>query len=93
MVNIASSALQKWLLVIAFALTLEPSSAGAVQAQSAHPRWLTLSDAIALTKSPPDSTHPLLNLDFAILLLDYGSLPSFAPCLELMTEIIALRQL
>jgi hypothetical protein len=41
-----------------------------------------------------------LNLDFAILLLAYGSLPSslfpcspfFAPRLELMAEILAFRQ-
>jgi outer membrane protein, heavy metal efflux system len=54
--NIASSGLQQWLPVIAFALTLATSSAGAIQAQTARPQRLTLSDAVERARL----SHPLI---------------------------------
>jgi hypothetical protein len=56
MINIASSGLQQWLLVIAFALTPATSSAGDVLAQTAEPRRLTLSEAVELARL----RHPLI---------------------------------
>jgi cobalt-zinc-cadmium efflux system outer membrane protein len=56
MINIAATGLRQLLLMIAFALTLATSSAGAVRAQTAQPRRLTLSDAVELARL----RHPLI---------------------------------
>jgi outer membrane protein, heavy metal efflux system len=56
MINITSSGLRQWLLVIAFALTPATSSDGAALAQTAQPRRLTLSGAVEMARL----RHPLI---------------------------------